>query len=160
MVFSFLCTKAGFVNIRRLREGALVVALCVQLSLLSGCGSNEKAVERETSNLKPLAVLYGKYRSQNRGQAPPNEEALKAFVKGLSQQERDSAGAKGDVESMFISSRDNKPYKFVFGGSGMPDDVVVYEQAGADGKRYVGTSVGAVKEVDDAEFRKLVPSAP
>jgi len=38
--------------------------------------------------------------------------------------------------------------------------VVAYEQEGVNGKRFVASKMGAVEEVDEARFRKMVPSAP
>jgi hypothetical protein len=105
-----------------------------------------------------LAVLYGFYIREHQGQPPTNEEEFKTFVKNYDPKKREAAGAK-DADSIFISSRDGKPYKFVFGGSRAHDAVVVYEQEGVGGKRYVGTSVGNVEELDEAAFRQRVPGA-
>ena len=126
---------------------------------LAGCGSGpaaDKAVQE--SNLKPLAVLYGQYSGQNRGQNPPNEEAFKAFVKT-------KVASPAEAEALFISSRDQKPYVIRYGGTftppgpGVPIPVVAYEQEGVGGKRYLATALGGVEEVEEAAFRALVPDA-
>ena len=137
-------------------SGALSVLL---VASLMGCTSSDPgAADRQSSNLKPLAVLYGVYLREHRGQPPANEEEFKTWVRNYDAKKREAVGAK-DAESIFVSSRDNKPYKFVFGGSQTHDAVVVYEQEGVNGKRYVGTSVGNVEELDEATFRQRVPSA-
>ena len=38
--------------------------------------------------------------------------------------------------------------------------IIAYEQTGVGDKRLVASSLGGVEEVDEARFRKLVPSAP
>ena len=58
-----------------------VLAFCV---LPSGCGgSGRESQEREESNLKPLAVLYGQFIGRHRDQPPGSEEEFKAFIRSL-----------------------------------------------------------------------------
>ena len=129
---------------------------------LSGCGGNPQQEARESSNLKPLAVLYGRYLASHQGQPPPDEAAFKSFVKGLDARQLEAAGAK-DVESIYSSTRDKQPYVILFADAipkaSSADVVVAYEQQGVGGKRYVATSLAQIKEVDEPEFRRLVPSA-
>lgn len=141
----------------------LFVLIATTVSLLTaGCGSNAHKVEQETSNLKPLMVLYGRYIGQHRGQPPPNETAFKEFIKSVGLAEL-PGGAK-DVDSLFISTRDNQPYVIIYGppkgGTGPGGQpVVAYEQTGVSGHRFVASLLGAVEEVDDTKFRQLVPDA-
>jgi hypothetical protein len=130
--------------------------------LAAACGSNENKVKQESSNLKPLMVLYGRYIGQHRGQPPPNEAAFKEFVKSTGAAEL-PAGAK-DADSLFTSTRDNQPYVIIYGPAKGPagpggQPVVAYEQQGVDGKRYVASTLGAIEEVDETRFRTLVPDA-
>jgi len=140
--------------------GVGLAALC--WLVVAGC-SHSASKATEESNLKPLAVFYGRFISQHRGQAPANEAEFKAFVKSLSKAELDGFKIT-DPESIFVSSRDGKPYATHYGAasgaagpSGSP--VIAYEQAGKGGKRFVATTVGAVEEVDEARFKQLVPTA-
>lgn len=131
--------------------------------LITGCGSNEEKVEQESSNLKPLMVLYGRYIGQHRGQPPPNEAAFKDFIKSADTGTLVDGGVK-DVDSLFISSRDKLSYVIVYGTPKGPpgpggQPVVAYEQQGLDGRRYVASVLGAVESVDQEQFRKLVPDA-
>jgi hypothetical protein len=137
--------------------GAVVVAL------LAGCGTTTASRETESSNLKPLAVLYGQYTGTHKGQPPASEDEFKAYLKTVRPEVLKSLNV-ADTESLFVSSRDQKPYVIKYGKvqgpagpGGMP--VFVYEQEGVGGMRYVATSVGAVAEVDEARFRELVPDA-
>jgi hypothetical protein len=128
-------------------------------SLLAvGCGSNENKVEQETSNLKPLMVLYGRYVGQHRGQPPPNEAAFKEFIKSADTSALPSGGGK-NIDSLFISTRDQKPYQIIYGAANGPpgpggQPVVAYEQEGVGGRRYVASVLGAIEEVDEARFRQ------
>jgi hypothetical protein len=138
-----------------------VVLLCL---VPSGCGSHRQSQEREESNLKPLAVFYGQFTGQHRGQPPANEAEFKQFVGSLSPEQLAGFNVT-DPESLFISSRDGKPYVIVYGPpkgpaglSGAP--VIAYEQEGVGGKRYVANAMGEVAEVDEARFKELVPGAP
>jgi len=153
------CNSAGgerFVNDMR---GWFVLAACV----VAGCGQNTAKLEQETSNLKPLMVLFGQYTGQHRGQPPASEEEFKAYIKTVDPAALESLGVK-DAESLFTSTRDKKPYVILYGGANGPpgpagQPVVAYEQDGVGGKRYVASTLGAVEEVDEAKFRELVPSA-
>ena len=141
------------------------VAACCILPL--GCGGSQRESEaREQSNLKPLALLYGQYIGQNRGQPPASEEQFKQFVRALSSERLASLGVT-DVEQIFVSSRDQKPYVVLYGQaalSGPPGPagapVIAYELEGAGGTRFVASNMGAVEEVDEARFKELVPGAP
>jgi len=72
--------------------------------------------------------------------------------------------ANRDADSLFISPRDGKPYVVLYGRSKGPPGpggapVVAYEQEGRGGRRFVASSMGAIEEVDDAAFRRMVPAA-
>ncbi len=141
----------------------LVLVMCV---LALGCGrSRRQAAAREESRLKPLAVLYGQFTGRNRGNPPAGEAQCKEFIRSLGAESLASFEVD-DVDEMFISERDGKPYAVLYGDSadanppgpaGAP--VIAYEQEGVRGKRFVASSMGAVEEVDEARFRELVPDA-
>jgi hypothetical protein len=136
----------------------------LSLACVLACGCTRNASqETESSNMKPLAVFYGRYISMHQGQPPANEAEFKTFLQSLSPDSLKSFNVP-DVESLLVSTRDKKPYVIRYGKvtgpagpGGMP--VVAYEQEGVDGKRYVATMVGAVEEVDEGRFRELVPDA-
>ncbi len=155
----------GFVvrSRRIVLTGTGLFGLCL---LVAGCGSQQVNREEEQSNLKPLATLYGQYIGQHRGQPPATEAAFKEFVKSQGKPLLDSFG-KTNVDELFISNRDGKPYVIRCGAAaaqGPPgpagQPVVIYEQEGVDGKRFVASSMGAVEQVDEARFKELVPGAP
>jgi hypothetical protein len=148
--------------VNHLLFSSLLAAVALALSL-AGCNNTAQEAAQEASNIKPLAIFYGQYVGRHQGQPPPNEAEFKAFVK------ENPAIVQGlsiaDPEGLFISSRDNKPYVVIYGAATGPpgpgsQPVVIYEQEGVNGMRYVASSLGAVEEVDDAKFRQYVPQAP
>lgn len=131
--------------------------------LLAGCSNSAQEAAKESSNIKPLAIFYGQYVGRHQGQAPPNEAEFKAFVK--ENQSTVQGLTIADADALFISSRDNKPYVVIYGAATGPpgpanQPVVIYEQEGVNGMRYVASTLGAVEEVDEATFRQYVPQAP
>lgn len=150
----------GLVVRRSLRIGLClgVASVCV---LSGGCGrAQREAKEREESNLKPLAIMYGQFIGQHRGRPPASEEEFKEFIRS-SRIEQLAGFDVTDPESLFISSRDQKPYVVLYGkeaplGSAR---VVAYEQEGKGGTRFIANDLGQVQGVDEARFREMVPGA-
>ena len=141
------------------------LALLAVLALFAGCsGSQEaKSAAREQSHIKTLAILYGTYVGSHRGQVPPNEAAFKQYVQASTAQGR--AGVTvADPKSLFVSERDSQPYVILYGdaarrappGGPAGAAVVIYEQVGVDGMRFVASNMGAVEEVDQERFKQLV----
>ncbi len=136
--------------------------LLALVAVAAGC-SRTASQATESSNMKPLAIFYGQYLAAHKGQPPADEAQFKEFVKTLRPELLKSLEV-ADVNSVFVSTRDKKPYVIRYGKVAGPPGpggvpVVAYEQEGVGGKRFVATTVGAVAEVEDAKFRELVPDA-
>ncbi len=138
----------------------------VLLSVVSGCGDKGRSNKaEEESPLKPIATFYAQYMSQHQGQPPRDEVEFKTFLKEPKVADRLKLEFQvTDVDKLLISPRDNKPFVIYYtarskntGPGGAP--LVAYEQEGLAGKRMVASALGAVAEVDDAAFRKMVPDA-
>jgi hypothetical protein len=146
-------------------KSLLRVSLClgtvVFCALLSGCGAaHRESQEREQSNLKPLAVFYGQFIGQHRGQPPASEKEFKEFIR--SSGTRQLAGFDvSNVESLFVSSRDQKPYVVLYGKNAPAGKarVVAYEREGKGGTRFIANDLGDVQEVDEAQLKEMVPGA-
>ena len=131
-----------------------------------GCGPvGESNRAQEESGLKPLAIFYAEFVPQHEGKPPKNEYEFKAFLKEPQNLERlNKQFHFPDIDSIFISARDHKPYVVIYGPTsgegpaGQP--VVAYEQDGVEGKRFVASKLGAVEEVDEDKFRRMVPNPP
>jgi len=143
------------------RRYCLILLGIGTLALTAGCGSRSESADTESSNLKPLAVFYGRFVSSNRGRGPKDESELKEFIKGRPQEDLNNLGVK-DVESLFVSSRDKKPYKFKFETKtsvpGQSSSIFAWEEEGLGGKRFVAGTLGEIKEVNEEEFKALVPN--
>jgi hypothetical protein len=145
--------------------GKILLAIAASVGLLSasGCSDNQSA-EREQSNLKPLAVFYGRYVGQHRGQTPPNEQEFRKFLEAMGKEHLLSMQVNS-IDEVFVSSRDKKPYVVLYGlvsktGNELPSaTVVAYEQEGKGGKRFIARLLGAIEEVDEAKFKQIVPNA-
>src|SRR5436309_2280518 len=86
---------------RRLKRLAGSVVLLAAAVLLQGC-QRSRTTPVEESRLQRLAVFYGRYVSQNKGQTPPNEKQFKEFIQ--------KADSSVNVEELLVSPRDNEPY--------------------------------------------------
>jgi hypothetical protein len=116
----------------------------------------------EESNLRALAAYYSQFVAANRGQMPPNEKALKEYIKAERTARKLPAG-DADVESFFVSNRDGKTFVIRYRGdkSWPYGEVVAYEQQGADGTRHVATLMGGYEEMTEEQFqgKKVSPVA-
>ena len=151
----------------RASDGRLLAAAAVfcVIFFLSGCGSRGRPPAETTATLRlgVLARLYGEYAASHQGKGPADEAAFKAYLKGLPREQIKASGL-ADLEAAFVSPRDGKPYVVVYGISTAPragglqgQPVVMYEQAGKEGKRLVANAAGATAELSENEFRKMVP---
>ena len=144
-----------FIRVCRLARPG-VLWLCAVLLAVASC-SRRTEQPAEVKNLQLLASLYGRYISQHRGQAPPDEAALKKFIPTLSAGELTAMGVDAsNLDTLFTSPRDGQPYVVRYRQSGT---VVAYEKEGKNGKRYVAYSNTQVEEVDEARLKQLVPDA-
>lgn len=117
--------------------------------------------------MKALSVLAGQYRGKNRGQSPPNLEALKAFVAKADATTLKALNIEpNQIDSIFVSTRDNKPFVYrpatggapKMGPDGKPvQHVLFYEAEGSGGSRWVAFELGGTELVNEAKFAQLVP---
>lgn len=136
----------------------------VFLCAIAGCGNQGKSNKaEEASPLKPIAKFYGDYVNQHQGSVPASESLFLAFLKEPKNAELLKSEFKiTDIDKLLISPRDNKPYTVYYGTisnnqgpGGAP--VVAYEKVGINGKRFVASALGYVVEVDESEFRRMIP---
>jgi hypothetical protein len=132
-----------------------------------GCGDGQRPQSESERNLQALAVMYGRFISQNRGMGPPNEAEFKKYIR--SRPSTDLESFKIDpaaVDQIFISPRDQQPYGIAWGirpGAPGPDGMmpmIIWEQTGEGGKRYVADSLGKIEEIDDTTFQARLAAVP
>jgi hypothetical protein len=134
---------------------------CLSLMLI-GCSSHQTRSDAapDDSHIKPLTMLYVSYMNRSAGRRPANQQEFKNYIAKRGEPLLNSAGISS-VEDLFVSPRDNEPYVVLYGNEDsqlISSGVVMHERSGVGGRRLVGYRMGYVNEVDDAEFRKLVPA--
>jgi hypothetical protein len=134
---------------------------------LAGCGDGQHPQSESDKHLKALSVYYGRFMSVNRGVGPPNEAEFKKFVKSRPAAELEGFGFSADtIDQMFTSPRDQQPYGVAWkipSGVPKPDGttvMVIWEQNGVNGKRFVADAVGRIDEIDDATFQQRLVAIP
>jgi hypothetical protein len=127
-----------------------------------GCRSEQSASDAapDDSRIKPLTMMYASYMNRSAGRRPASQQEFKSYIAERGEQLLKSAGMSS-VEELFVSPRDNEPYVILYGSEDprlTSSGIVIYERTGMGGRRLVGYRMGFVNEVDEAEFRKLVPA--
>ena len=150
-------TKLFFV-----RGGSVTVALLAIFLLvgLVGCSESRdpsKATSDPVAKVR-LTRLYRFYQmySQDKKKPPPNEQALKDFIRTLPTAEKEAAGIVGDdVDSLFVSPGDGEKYHIEYGlvTRSAGNRALAWEQTGKDGQRYVALTMGYVVQCDEERFQ-------
>jgi hypothetical protein len=72
-----------------------------------------------------------------------------------------NAVPREEVEKMLVSPRDNQPYIIRWGmrtyAPGGEPPIIMMEQTGADGTRYVANARPEILQLSDEEFKQRVP---
>lgn len=140
---------------------------CVALILFfaivgqSGCESHTSGVT-QTSTKTRIEHLFNLYKSyvETKKKAPPNEQALREHAKELTEQQLDDLLIGRDLESIFVSDRDNEPFQIAFGQmvkSGGEPVAIIHEKTGANGMKYVALSIGYAEEYDEETLQQYLP---
>jgi hypothetical protein len=146
--------------------GCAGVGLACLSLLASGCGRGgvTGGGSEAKAHILRLAILYGRYAGSHRGQSPPNEKAFKDWIRKADPAELPQDFDRSNVDSLFISPRDNEPYVIVYGVPatmpvpGKGGTASIYEKTGVAGKHLVAIGAGQVDEVDDAKLQQMLPS--
>jgi hypothetical protein len=118
-----------------------------------GCGpASETPALPNTSHIQLLAGLYNKA-ARDLGRYPKNEQELKQTIGKMDVNLE--AMELSSIDEVYLSERDGQPLVIVLPPT--PTGVIAHEQTGVDGKRLVAFSLGNVQEVDESQFRELVP---
>ena len=104
------------------------------------------------TNIQRLRNSYGMFTSDN-GRAPKDEAELKDFLKN-----NRPAGVRLKrmgitpemIDGIFISERDNEPFKIRYEVNGRGDHAIVFENTGVNGKRLV--AFYEPRELDSEEY--------
>lgn len=133
-----------------LRLAATAVAFTTLAALAaSGCSKSGSSEDATATALRQIAKAYSVPISSK--QRPPQSlDEIKQVLKDLH-----TDGMNPPADEVLVSPRDKQPYVIILGamlGTQMSGDILIYEKAGAEGKRYVFTMNYEVKQLTDDEF--------
>jgi hypothetical protein len=148
--------KPVMTAVNRVQQATAALLLLV----VAGCGGQTLAPSATEGRRIGAIVTTHNMMERATGRLPPNEQEFKKFIAENGSQSLERAGVTA-VDELFVSDRDGQPLVVIYGKypAGMNAKVVVYEENGADGKRFVGYNSGAVELVDDARFNELVTAS-
>jgi hypothetical protein len=144
-------------NVVMRASGVLAAALLLALVCgLAGCSRATASVEPQAKQrLQQLLELYRQY-VRKHGKGPASEQELREFGQSLTAAERASYLIGDDLESIFVSPRDNQKfqvrYNLKLDATG-PTRAVAWEATPQNGMRYVALSMLYVEEYDEETFQ-------
>lgn len=147
----------------RLAASVAVLIFCLPLAAVAcvGCGRG-RAGESPGSGkavLNEVNSAYVNHLRSNRYRAPADEAEFKTILKQAGDGALKRAGV-ATVDQLLVSPRDSQPFVIRYGkdaGRFLERGVVAHEKTGVAGRRLVGFDLGYVKEVDEEEFKQLLP---
>jgi UDP-N-acetylmuramate-alanine ligase len=132
----------------------------VTLAALAGCSGIGAPASGADPNLAMLTTIYVDHMNAHQGDPPKNEAVFKDYIRQHGAHRLKGADTN-ELNTLFVSTRDNKPLVFVYGINADPrrqSIVIGYEQTAVDGKRTVGYRHGTVELIDDNRFVELAPA--
>ena len=150
-------TKVFDVN----RRG-VIVWIAAATCILAGCGGGKSDVPvgDAAENIRRLNLAYVQYAGAHGGVGPADKKTLAKAVAD------DNLISVEEAEKFFVSPRDNQPYIIRWGQRPMgrpvgPDPpkptIIIFENSGADGTRYIADGQMSVRELPQDAFSKAVP---
>ena len=139
--------------------------ISLSLLLVVGCGDslNSKVQELNATAIQRLSNSYTFFQSRNSFRGPKTEEEFRGFfTHHESQKGFDRAGIDvSDVDALFISPRDDQPFRVKYGVKGSPfgfNEAIIFETSGVDGQIMVGFGGGTTKLMSAEEAEELFSS--
>ena len=137
------------------------------LSCLFGCGGAtvESAIgQSNKTNIQRLGNMYQMFQFKNKFRGPEDEAEFKEFIKGVDVSILEPRGIDpNNVDALFISERDNEPFKIRYGvptGPRGSTEAVIFENTGDGGPRMVGFLNMVQREVAAEEYNQLLNAKP
>lgn len=138
-------------------RGALASAM-VAIAMVAGCGSGN-SVEQivgdiNSNNTMRIASSYVLFQVKNNYNGPKNKEAFVKFLNdpSITGNLEMMGFDMNDIESVFISQRDNEEIQVRWGVAGSQRgcyEPLAFEKTGVDGSRIVAFGNGVFEEVED-----------
>jgi hypothetical protein len=133
------------------------------IAALIGCSKGPSAdamfAENSDINIKRLAWLYGVFQVNHNWNGPKDEAEFRKFIESQNPKRLSKIGIEmSSLENLFVSERDNQPFKIrwqVLGSPRGPEKPVIFEAAGVDGKFQIGFTGNKLVEVEQSEYDRL-----
>jgi hypothetical protein len=160
---SLVAVTSKLLNYRSPFLRTILVSLIVA-ALLAGCRRPTGPIAQEQTNLSWLGSMYRSYASQNQGHPPKSIEELRKFVEKTASAEQLSRLKVANVNELFTSPRDGKPFALVtydkipVPAAGQSPPIVLYEAEGHGGQRAVAFLGGGTKTLDESELKQALPA--
>jgi hypothetical protein len=106
------------------------------------------------TRINRLLHLYQAYVGKNQ-KGPPSEEALRQFAQKLSSKEKEDFAIGDDIESIFVSPRDNQKFQIRYNVRLDPAQAraIAWEATAQNGLRLVALSNGYATTCDEETFK-------
>ncbi|MFN5320323.1 MAG: hypothetical protein ACK493_09735 [Planctomycetota bacterium] len=153
---------------QKLTAFGLLVCLLLSTLTQSGCGpsgAGDAAIRNANqNNIQRLTNLYSRHQLSNGGKGPASEAEFRKFIQGLDAQTLGNIGVdSGNLDKLFLSERDNKAFSIRYGVAGNTrgsNDAIVFEVEGKEGKRQVGFTSLAIRDVENSDYEALKAGQP
>lgn len=135
------------------------MAAMFALSIVAGCGKGA-ADTPSGGTYRARANMYSAFMTAHKRQPPKSEAEFRQFLT-TQQPKLEQAGLT--VDQIFISPRNKEPLEWVYGrrppmaAGGLT--ILGYEKSAVDGQRLIVGARGIHLTMDDAQFKRLFPSA-
>jgi hypothetical protein len=149
------------------RQPLLVAIILAGLAFVPAAGCSHKKLNRPAGEtpqrMEALVTCYSMYLAKHQGHFPLDESAFKTFIRSDCKHVLSKHGLS-DVDSIFVSDRDNKPLEVTYAKAAGtrefgPETIVAHEDTGVAGKRLVALGSGAVREFDAATLDGITHAA-
>ncbi|RIK76802.1 MAG: hypothetical protein DCC67_13425 [Planctomycetota bacterium] len=154
------CGRRSVADLKRSPIGLALSALAA-VSALCGCSKKPDVPTGDAADrIRKVALAYVQYAGTNRGVGPADKATLLKFMAKQNQI------TEAEAEEAFVSPRDNlpwvirwkqRPLEAPVGPNPPKANVLVYEQQGADGTRYIADGQLSVKELPPELFQHVAP---
>lgn len=160
---NLLMSRTPIVLILRTRH-FVFTAVWLAVGCLIGCSNTadpaNALAQANSTNVQRLSNLYFEYQSEHNWRGPADEAAFKKYLHAYDPARLSRIGIEpNNLDGLFLSERDGQPFKIrynILGGSRGSTEPVIFETTGENGQRLVGFISMPPREVDVAEYDRLL----
>ncbi len=142
----------------------LTLAPCLAIFMVAGCGGGDGSGDKlladaNKTSMDRICTLYSSFQLVNQGNGPSDEATFRSFISERPPLQLERIGVDpSDLDSIFISDRDNEPYEILWSVAADQRSepvAIIAEKTGVDGMRMIGFHRKPHREVEEAEYKQL-----